>query len=556
MKKFLCLLIALSAFLLSANTISESRAKALANSILNLQSGSHCISELEVLRSEQTDLAYIYALKPTGYMVISAHDTLPPLVAYSVDSDFGFRNTDNPLRTILKADLSQRLQLNDVSCTDAWQRAESSPRSIMLVNDYLLNTNWNQTAPWNAMCPLDPISNSRSVAGCPAVAMAQIVNHLQSMNNTRFDDSDDYYHAFSGRNYTIDDDFETMDFPPFPELNAYLDQVQTAFNHDELPSSELQAALVFACGTACKQIYSSQVSGTLSVNQAYAAFQRFGFPNVGLLGPEHPQLYTRMIQNIEEGIPLLLAMVTPAEDAGHNVVVDGYNEGMYHLNFGWGGQYNGWYSLPEGVPYNLTVVEGAVIDLQPAITMIGVPDALEIASGGSQQLEVVNLSALTMQLVDLQVGTELNAAEWQISPAPGIATIEAYGSIVFSITNLVPTRDIIESTIRLVFDNAWLEIPIVFRNSSATDDSEYSPVCVSILTSPNPFSQSCEFHVSGTKSPINELRIYNLKGQLVHQSHHNIWDGRDSLGQACPTGLYFYRINGEDFSKSGKLIKQ
>ncbi|MFA6910312.1 MAG: Spi family protease inhibitor [Candidatus Cloacimonadaceae bacterium] len=156
MKKLLFLLIALSAFLLRANTISESRAKALANSILNLQSGSHCISGLEVLRSEQGDLAYIYALEPTGYMVISAHDTLPPLVAYSVDSDFGFRNTDNPLRTILKADLSHRLQFYDVSYTDTWQRAETSPRSITLVNDYLLSTNWNQTAPWTPCARLTP----------------------------------------------------------------------------------------------------------------------------------------------------------------------------------------------------------------------------------------------------------------------------------------------------------------------------------------------------------------------------------------------------------------
>ncbi|MEJ1731245.1 C10 family peptidase, partial [Escherichia coli] len=87
-------------------------------------------------------------------------------------------------------------------------------------------------APWNAMCPLDPLSNSRSVAGCPAVAMSQILNFFQSLNGTRFSDNDDYYHSFSGRNYTIDDDCVELDFPSFPELNEMLDEVQMAFNYD------------------------------------------------------------------------------------------------------------------------------------------------------------------------------------------------------------------------------------------------------------------------------------------------------------------------------------
>jgi len=34
-----------------------------------------------------------------------------------------------------------------------------------------------------------------------------------------------------------------------------------------------------------------------------------------------------------------------------------------HLNFGWGGPYNGWYLLPDEIPYGLTVIEGLITDI-------------------------------------------------------------------------------------------------------------------------------------------------------------------------------------------------
>ena len=62
--------------------------------------------------------------------------------------------------------------------------------------------------------------------------------------------------------------------------------------------------------------------------------------------------------------PAHLAIVDPGWTMGHNVVVDGYNtDNYYHLNFGWGGSYNGWYLLPDEIPYGLTVIEGLIVDI-------------------------------------------------------------------------------------------------------------------------------------------------------------------------------------------------
>jgi len=67
---------------------------------------------------------------------------------------------------------------------------------------------------------------------------------------------------------------------------------------------------------------------------------------------------------MKDSLPAHLAIVDSAWTYGHNVVVDGYNtDNYFHLNFGWGGSYNGWYLLPQEIPYNLTVVEGVIVDI-------------------------------------------------------------------------------------------------------------------------------------------------------------------------------------------------
>jgi hypothetical protein len=230
--------------------------------------------------------------------------------------------------------------------------------------DGFLETQWSQNAPYNNFCPIDLSSGDRSVAGCPAVAMAQILNYHQTTKNIAFNDSDDYYHSYAGNNYWIDDDYEEYEFPSFPPLNAYLDTLQTHYQ-DQIPlTDDDKAALVFACGVAAEQVYHPSGSGTFGVNQAYQAYLRFSFDEVELLTEDDLDLYERLQQNIEDGLPVHIAVVNEEWTVGHNMVVDGYNaEDGYHINFGWGGPYDGWYQIPEELPYELTVIEGIIVDI-------------------------------------------------------------------------------------------------------------------------------------------------------------------------------------------------
>lgn len=115
----------------------------------------------------------------------------------------------------------------------------------------LLTTQWDQGYPYNLLCPADPFENyAHSYTGCPATAMGQIINYLHTTQNTRFDDSDDYYANYAGRQFHIDDDWESYQFPSFPQLNVLLDSVDAAFQRGEELSDSLMAAVIFAGGVA------------------------------------------------------------------------------------------------------------------------------------------------------------------------------------------------------------------------------------------------------------------------------------------------------------------
>lgn len=245
------------------------------------------------------------------------------------------------------------------------------PDSATVKSGGFLKSHWTQDYPYNQLCPRDPLNNnSYSYAGCPAVAMGQIINYLRTTQVTRFSDSDDYTHQYAGRNYNIDDDHKTIEFPSFSHLNKLLDSVDATFLRGETLSDMQAAAVIFACGTACKQVYTSEGSGTFYVDQAFEAYQRFGFSDCVLFREPDSVMYATLISNLRDGYPAHLAVENPEGTIGHNVVVDGYREedGKFHINFGYGGALDDWYDIPDpNFYYGMTKMEGIILNIIPTI---------------------------------------------------------------------------------------------------------------------------------------------------------------------------------------------
>lgn len=342
-------------------------------------------------------VARVYGLSPTGYVVVAADTDLPPVVAYSLESPYPRDDAGNPLREMIAADLAGRLaatpyvgaefiarwrtewdDLRDGHAQPArfqqWPPAGSTPTGGWLL------TNWTQNAPYSNFCPLDIAhGGARSLAGCPAVAIAMILNY-QGLIWAEFGAEDRYWHAYAGNNYWIPDAYLQYGFPNFPTLNGYLATVVQHWSGGVALTETDKAALVFASGVAATQVYSASGSGTFGVDQAFEAYERLGFPfTASLVFDGDPDLFPALALNMQQAWPAHLAVVDPGWTMGHNLVVDGYNtDGYYHLNFGWGGAYNGWYLLPQEIPYGLTVIEGVILNIVPEA--VPVADEAPLAS--------------------------------------------------------------------------------------------------------------------------------------------------------------------------------
>jgi len=383
-------------------------------------------------------LFYIFNLQPQGYIVVTADYNLPPVVAYSFTSGCQSDSVeDNMLIELLKTDIELRFNnienipesileernllwdglLNDKNTNSVNMGFQQWPPEGTTLTEGWVETNWHQDSPYNDFCPIDPSSGDIGVAGCPVVAMSQILNYHRTINSVFFNDSDDYYHNYINR-FWIDDDYEEYDFPSFPELNGYLGTLASHYENQILLTDDDKAALNFACGVAATQVYTPEVSGTFGVNQAYDAYIKFNCTTVELLDDNDVDLYEKLSQNMKNAYPVHLAVVTPAWDTGHNLVVDGYNtDDYYHLNFGAGGYYDGWYLLPDELPLSLTVIEGAIVDIMndgtgPDLNCNGALSWSDVTAEGTAN------GSFTVE----NIGDSGSRLDWEIESYPGWGT--------------------------------------------------------------------------------------------------------------------------------------
>ena len=80
---------------------------------------------------------------------------------------------------------------------------------------------------------------------------------------------------------------------------------------------------------------------------------------------------------------------------------------------------------------------------------------------------------------------------------------------------------------------------------------------------PNPFNINTLISFDVPYSSTVKLDIYNILGQVVNElcggymeagSHQLIWDGSNSDGDKVTSGIYFYRLQAENFDKTMKML--
>ncbi len=115
-------------------------------------------------------------------------------------------------------------------------------------------------------------------------------------------------------------------------------------------------------------------------------------------------------------------------------------------------------------------------------------------------------------------------------------------------------------------DIGWEDEERVLMNRTEitnVDDEYLKPVSLNITNYPNPFNPetTISFHLPEGQ-PV-ELTVLNIRGRKIKKlideempsgMHSVSWDGRDSSGRELSSGVYFYRLTGEQVSETGKML--
>ena len=309
-----------------------------------------------ILASNREEL-YVFNDKANGgYIVIGGDDRMPDVLAYSYDGLYDDNDIPDNMKAWMDDYAEQVAYLKmhpeaKVKKKTATERENISP---------LLTCWFNQDSPYNNKCP--EVDGERCPTGCVATAMAQIMYYYQWPKQTTS--------VIPGYNYTLIDAHDTDTFnivlPDQPIATIEWENIcsKYGYNYSDEEADAI-STLMLLCGTAVKMIYSPGGSGSSEYYAAKALRKYFDYDDL-------LEVISRDVYDIdiwEEVIYDELRNNRPVyyggsdKYGGHAFIMDGYEDGYFHVNWGWGGAYS--YVLMTDVGgFNLH--QSAIVGIQPA----------------------------------------------------------------------------------------------------------------------------------------------------------------------------------------------
>ena len=274
------------------------------------------------------------------FILVSRDDASPTILGYKLKS------TDEPAARIPSV-------LQPQAMPEALRSLLTSPHaSICTASPYaeglwhavapLLTTTRQQGAPYNALCPLYRHSNGEyydtpCLVGCVATAMEQVITYHRPVITLL-----DTLHGWSTDHIEVPDVLPSATLDTHLILDDYDTQPYTAQQADAV------ARLSLWLGLACHMQWGIASSGAYSQDLVRPLRHTFGFPYVHYLEKRKydPAAYWQCLsREIMAGRPVYYAGAIMGT-GGHAFVLDGLDdEGFFHVNWGYGGDFDGYFRL-------------------------------------------------------------------------------------------------------------------------------------------------------------------------------------------------------------------
>ena len=364
-----------------ARQLTVDEAIAAANSSVGMQKAAPAKNyELKyTVKAEKLNTLYVVS-DGQGYMVLAADDVATPLLGYSDSGSFDAEM----MPPSMKAWLDQYSAQIAYAAAHGAKVHAAAPRANYTSIAPLVSTKWNQDKPYNDMCP--KVGNTPTYTGCVATAMAQVVNTYKwpvTGKGTK---------SYSWNGQTLKLDFSTVTFKWNDLIDDYSGNKGTAAQREAV------AELMYACGIAAEMKYGTGASGANGVNASQGLVRYFDYDAaLKYCERDYYDLNTWMdmiYAELAAGHPVYYDGTT-ANNEGHAFVLDGYsaNDGLVHINWGWGGMSDGYFQIttlsPDeqgigGASSGFCYGQGAMIGLKKAVA--GSKIAPNLAMSGSMSI--------------------------------------------------------------------------------------------------------------------------------------------------------------------------
>ena len=317
--------ICFSVVMVNAETITVEEAKSIAAKVLAADS----ISVVEVSSS----YCILQNCKDKGFAVISLKKNAERrILGFSNESFWDKKNLPPVL-------LEWIGRLDTILC----RIKNGFDPGIVIVNEGrsiepLLTCHWHQNSPYNDLTPVISDGNVKTVAGCVAIAAAQITYYWRK-DNPRFTLSDTPTYIYGGApvEYVV----------PKGSPNNW-DLIKDYYDKTDSKESRAAAAqLCYVLGTSSYLNYASSTGGHIST-AATALYNQYHLLSDYITKSSITQkeweslLYNELVN----GRPI---MCSGSGNGGHAFVCDGYDSRtkLFHFNFGWGGSGDGYFPVDD-----------------------------------------------------------------------------------------------------------------------------------------------------------------------------------------------------------------
>ena len=261
-----------------------------------------------------------------GFVVIAGDDKMGKVLAYSKEASINMANLNPEARYLFDTyrQVYEEVSKNKTLTT----RAGAATKAADAVQP-LLKSKWGQDYPYS--------KQTRYMTGCVATAVAQVM----------------YYHKWPAQgkgqeSYTVKFD-NTVRSADFTKSHYDWDNMLLDYNRRNITTKQEDAValLMNDVGIATNMQYTDRASGTQSYMAERALRNYFDYDAAMVTRSyEGVDNFIEIVkEELRNGFPLYISGDSKT-GGGHAWVCDGFDEeDRFHMNFGWNGQANGYYSL-------------------------------------------------------------------------------------------------------------------------------------------------------------------------------------------------------------------